>query len=188
MDLKEQLTDEELASKVQAGDTESFGFLVERYEPKLKRYGTKFISNRAYIEDLVQDIFIKVYTNIQSFNTKMRFSPWIYRIAHNEFVNAIKKRVRTPLSFFDLDEVFPHLTSNETADGEAAESETKRMMDDCLDKLDSKYREPLILYYYEDMDYQEIAEIMHIPISTVGVRINRGKKLLRKIFDDRFKK
>lgn len=172
-------TDEGIALQVQKGDSESFGILVERYQAKLLRYGRKFLPNRYDIEDLVQDIFLKAYKNIQSFDPEMNFSPWIYRIAHNEFVNAIQKIKRMPLLTFDFDEFLPYLFAKETADQETNEKDVKAMLDKYLNMIDSKYREPLILYYLEEMSYQEISEILHIPVSTVGVRLKRGRALLK---------
>lgn len=180
------MTDEEIASQVQKGGTESFGVLVERYEPKMRRYGRKFMSNGQDIEDIVQDIFIKAYKNIQSFDAGMSFSPWIYRVAHNTFVNALKKNSRMPLSLFDFDTIFPQPVAPETADGEADRQSTKKILDACLDKLGMKYREPLVLYYFEEMSYPEIAEILRIPLSTAGVRLNRGKTMLKKIFKEKY--
>jgi RNA polymerase sigma-70 factor (ECF subfamily) len=83
--------------------------------------------------------------------------------------------------FFDFDLLFPHPAARETADGEYKERELRQMLDRGLDKLSPKYREPLVLYYYEEMDYKEIAEILKLPESTVGVRLARGKKNLRKL-------
>src|SRR3954463_6498094 len=85
-------TDEQVALAVQAGASNRFGELVERYEAKLLRYARKFLLDPDDAQDIVQDIFIKAYENLQSFDVSRRFSPWIYRIAHNEFVNALKKR------------------------------------------------------------------------------------------------
>ena len=93
----EKETDEAIATRVQKGDSEAFGQLVERYEEKLMRYARKFLRDPDDAKDIVQEVFIKSYQNIQSFDATRRFSPWIYRIAHNEFVNAIKKRSRGPV-------------------------------------------------------------------------------------------
>ncbi|MFA5954054.1 MAG: RNA polymerase sigma factor [Patescibacteria group bacterium] len=171
-------TDEEIAFKVQQGDTEAFGILVERYEQKMLRYASKFLFGREDSEDVVQDVFLKAYANIQGFNTNRRFSPWLYRIAHNEFINTLHKHARLPVPFFDPDTLFPHPLSNESADRAIHEKELRAALDDSLGKLDEKYREPLVLYFFEDLSYQEIAEVMQIPISTVGVRISRGKQQL----------
>jgi len=177
------LTDEEIANRAQQGDTNSFGILVERYEKRITRYGKKFLSRNEDIQDIVQDVCIKAYTNSQGFDAERKFSPWLYRIAHNEFVNALKKRKRYSLSFFDPDTLFPQLSSKETADAKVHIQEIQDMLNCSLDKLGLKYREPLILYYFEDLDYKEISEVLHIPSSTVGVRLKRGKQALKRIYD-----
>ncbi|HEY4524474.1 MAG TPA: RNA polymerase sigma factor [Candidatus Paceibacterota bacterium] len=104
----EELPDKEIARRAQRGDTESFGFLVEKYGAKIKRYGKKFLLNREDLEDLTQEVFLKAYANIQSFDARQSFSPWLYRIAHNEFVNAIKKRAGRKIFSVDFDLFFPH--------------------------------------------------------------------------------
>jgi RNA polymerase sigma-70 factor, ECF subfamily len=180
--------DEEIALKVQKGDTESFGVLIERYEKKLTRYARKFISNNVDITDLVQDVFVKAYTNIQSFDAERKFSSWIYRIAHNEFVNALKKKKWELFDVFNVDVFFPHAVSQETADQDTLSQDLKKTLDACLDKIDPKYREPLVLYYYEELSYQEMADVLHIPVSTVGIRLRRGKSLLKKVYNDLDKK
>jgi RNA polymerase sigma-70 factor (ECF subfamily) len=172
-------SDETIAREVKNGNINSFGILVKRYEAKLLRYAKKFLFGYEDSEDLVQEVFIKAYTNIQGFDVNRSFGAWIYRIAHNEFINAIKKKGKEPLPFFDPDTLFPHPVSSDTATKEVNETELRQMLDECLEKLDAKYREPLVLYYYEDMDYQQIAEVMHIPSSTVGIRLKRGKALLQ---------
>jgi RNA polymerase sigma-70 factor (ECF subfamily) len=175
------LTDEKIVKQVQQGQTELFGLLVERYEAKIKRYGRKFLYQTDDIDDLVQDIMIKTFVNIQSFKTDKRFSPWIYRIAHNEFINAIKKKSKDAVPFFDPDTLFPHPVAKEKTDGPLQEEEIRATVEQYLEKLEVKYREPLILYYLEELSYQEIADILHLPTSTVGVRIKRAKDALQKI-------
>jgi RNA polymerase sigma-70 factor (ECF subfamily) len=174
-------SDEAIVVRVQNGEAEAFGALVERYKEKLLRYARKFLRDQDDRDDIVQEVFIKSYENIQSFDASRRFSPWIYRIAHNEFVNAIKKRSRGPVLGLDFDVVFPHLTAGETADDTALERDTRAMLDACLDELDPKYREPLVLYYFEGLSYKDMADVLHIPMSTVGVRLARGKAMLQKV-------
>jgi RNA polymerase sigma-70 factor (ECF subfamily) len=176
-------TDEQIAALVQSGDLESFSFLVGRYEKKLKRYARKFLANPEDINDIAQEIFIKVYVNIKSFDIEKKFSPWIYRIAHNELVNLLKKKEKNPLLFFDADTLFPHPVSKEETDRKTQSDEIKKVLDKCLNRVPSKYREPLLLFYMEELSYNEIAEVMRVPISTVGVRLKRGKKMLRNICD-----
>ncbi len=178
-----ELSDEELARRSQAGDHMAFGTLVERYEKKLLGYGRRFLSQREEIADLVQEVFLKAYANFQSFDASRRFSPWIYRIAHNVFVTAIKKRRYEAVPFFDPDTLFPHPVAKETSDAPAQAGELKAVLDKSLNKLDEKYREPLVLFYYEELSYEDIADILHIPVSTVGVRMKRGRDALRKMLE-----
>jgi len=173
-------SDEKIAQLVQLGNIDIFGDLIEKYESKLLRYGRKFIRGTEDIEDVVQDVFIKAYKNIQSFDLKRKFSSWIYRIAHNEFVNALKKQKKKPLSLFELDVILPH-SSVEEVDEKIDNYEIVQKLDKYLDKLKLKYREPLILYYIEELSYKEISDILHIPISTVGIRLKRAKEQLKKI-------
>jgi RNA polymerase sigma-70 factor (ECF subfamily) len=177
-------TDEQLVALVQQGQKEWYGTLIERYEAKMFRYGKRFLSDAEDLNDIVQTVFVKAYINIKSFNLEMRFSPWLYRIAHNELVNALKKKKREPFFSFDVDTFLPHPVASEESDKESLDEDTKQMMDQFLEKLESKYREPLILFYYEELSYKEISEILHIPVSTVGVRISRGKKVLRDMYDE----
>lgn len=173
------LSDEGLAHLVQNGQTEVFGELVKRYEDKMLRYAQRFFQSAEDAKDRVQEVFIKAYVNINSFNTAMRFSPWLYRVAHNAFINFLKKRKRDPLLFFDFDIFIPHAPSTANPATELHENEVKQTLQDHLASLDYKYREPLILYYYEEMDYKTIADILKLPISTVGVRLQRARKLLK---------
>ncbi len=184
MDPLSEKTDEEVAVLVQSGDIESFGVLVERYEGKLMRYAGRFLFDNDDAKDMVQNAFIKAYVNIQGFDAARRFSPWIYRIAHNEFVNALKhNKGRETVSLFDFDVLFPHLAAKEDTEGEAKRRELKEILDRSLRKLHQKYREPLVLFYFDEMGYSEIADILQIPVSTVGVRIRRGKEALKKIVE-----
>ncbi|MES2087804.1 MAG: RNA polymerase sigma factor [Patescibacteria group bacterium] len=176
-------TDEEIALLVKAGDKEIFGVLVERFEPKLLRYGNKFLARTEDVEDIVQDVFIKVYQNIKSFNPSQKFSSWIYRIAHNCFVNALKKNSLNPLTLFDFDILVSHTAYDDPAGDEREQKEMRTMIDRGLNQLSPKYREILILYYLEEMPYKEIADILQVPAGTVGIRIKRAKVELKKLLE-----
>lgn len=177
-----QPTDEELAKKIQEGDSEAFALLFSRYEQKMLRYGRRFLYTQEDLEDAVQEVFIRAYKNIQSFDASKKFSTWLYRVAHNNFINVIKKRGREPVSFFDFDTLVRlPVRKEDTLEDEAITEEDKKNLSEHLGNLPLKYREPLVLYYFEDMEYKEIADILRIPISTIGVRIKRGKSLLKKL-------
>ncbi len=181
----EQQSDEQIAGLVQAGKADFFEILVVRYEKKITRYGRKFISEHEDIEDTVQNIFLKAYENIQSFDVKRKFSTWLYRIAHNEFINVMKKKKRSPLSLFEFDTFLPQKLIQDDIHQNVLDKELHELLNKCISSLDVKYREPLVLYYFEEMNYQEISEIMRIPVSTVGVRLKRGRDILNSVYKEK---
>jgi len=127
-------SDEVLVASVQKGNTEAFGSLMARYEQKLLRYGRKFLSRKEDIEDIVQDAFVSAFQNIQSFDTSLRFSPWMYRIAHNAFVNELRRTQRRPLLAFNFDELVAHHVY-EDPDAEIRErEENQRYIDAGLER------------------------------------------------------
>jgi RNA polymerase sigma-70 factor (ECF subfamily) len=176
----ESQTDEQVAALVQKGQKEAFGILMDRYERKLFSYARKFLTGQDNIEDVVQEVFIKTYRNIKNFDTSQKFSPWIYRIAHNTFVNALRKNAKSPLRFFDFDTFVAHPVYEDVMPAEMEQKRVNEVIDRGLDKLSPEYREIIILYYIEDLSYKEIADILHIPIGTVSVRLLRAKKTLKK--------
>jgi RNA polymerase sigma-70 factor, ECF subfamily len=177
-------SDEHIAERVQKGDSAAFGELVSRYEEKLFRYGRRFLARGEDIEDVVQDVFLKAYVNIQSYNATYRFSPWMYRIAHNTFVNVLRKNAHRSFTFIDFDTFVSPLSWSEEKETESELRELRAALEEGLSKIDSKYREVLILHYFEELSYDEIAEILQIPKGTVGVRLRRGREALRRVQDN----
>ena len=169
------ISDEAIVRAVIAGEPERFGVLILRYEAKLKRYAHKFLQDNDTVEDLVQDSFVKAYTNLRSFDTTMRFSPWLYRIAHNTFANELRRRSRYGFNFFDIDTILPVLSTKDSADAVSLQAETGLLLDQTLRLLPAKYREILILHYYEELSYQEMSDVLAVSVSTVGVRLNRAR-------------
>jgi RNA polymerase sigma-70 factor (ECF subfamily) len=182
---RELQTDEQLVGLVTAGDTEAFGILVERYEDKLLRYGRRFLWRTEDIEDIVQDVFIRAYQNIQGFDRAQRFSPWIYRIAHNAFVDVLKKRSRNPLTFigFDFDTLIPHASYDDPAEREREQASLRKELDLVLGKIPPAYAEVLALYYFEDLSYKDIAEVLRVPPGTVGIRLSRARTAMKKAYE-----
>lgn len=174
-------SDEMLASRVQGGVTTAFDELMRRYEEKMLRYGRRFIVRDEDIEDAVQDVFLRAYTNIQSYDPKYRFSPWIYRIAHNVFVNVLRKHVHRSFAFVDFDTFVSPLGAKEEVLTPNELIELRASLERGLSKLDPKYREVLVLHYFEDLSYDEIADVLHIPKGTVGVRLKRGRDALKRV-------
>lgn len=164
-------------------DKAFFGYIVARYESKLSRYLMRLgVHNKQDIEDVLQDIFIKVYKNLNGFDTSLSFSSWIYRIAHNEAISWYrKKQVRPEGHLVDSGEdVLPLISSKEEgADVEFDKDVNAAEVEKALMQLDGKYRDVLILRYFEHKEYDEISDILKIPIGSVGTRIFRGKEALK---------
>jgi RNA polymerase sigma-70 factor (ECF subfamily) len=175
-------TDEECARQVQQGDHNAFGILVDRYQEKLLRYGKRFLSAQEDVEDIVQDVFVSAYQKIQSFDPSQRFSPWIYRIAHNAFIDGLKKKTRSPFINMDFDALLSHAAGDELVEKERDRKEMRTMIDKGLDRLSPKYREAIILYYLEELSYKEIADVLQVPLGTVGARVKRAKEDLKNIY------
>ena len=180
VETQDSRTDEELAALVQGNNQEAFGVLMDRYQAKLLRYGRRFLAQDEYIVDIVQDVFIKTYQNIQSFDATRKFSPWIYRIAHNAFANELRRKSRDKVVYVDLDMLVAHPSYefDPGADEERAQMQT--LIDTGLDALSPSYKEIIVLYYIEDLSYQEISDILQVPIGTVGVRLRRAREALKK--------
>lgn len=179
MALTTDETDEQLIAQIVGGDVDKFAHIMQRYEDRLMRYVIYLIHNEAMATDIVQETFIKSYQNLQSFNNKYKFSSWIYRIAHNEAMNSVKKEkhVVHDLDVEDIREATYETSTIRDIDRKILQGHVRA----CLDSLDIRYREVLMLQYYENMKYGEIADVLHIPASTVGVWASRGKAMLKRI-------
>ena len=173
------VSDEELARRVQEGDGTAFGTIMERYASRLTRYGRRYLARDEDIEDVIQDVFLKTYQNMQSYNPAYRFSPWIYRIAHNAFVNVLRKHKHRTFEFFDFDTFVSPLSFSEPREVEVESAKLEKLIEEHLNELSPKYREVIVLHYFEELSYDEIAEVLHIPIGTVGVRLSRARAQLK---------
>ncbi len=180
--LCENQTDESLVG-MSLVDPDHFLCLSRRYEDKLLRYiirVSKF--SREEAEDVLQDVFIKTYYNLNGFDKELKFSSWIYRITHNEAVSAIRKKsVRPSIAFEEEDLVKFGDVFDMTK--EMDNSLDRKMIDEALYRLDEKYREVLVLRFLDEKDYTEIADILKKPTSTIGNLILRGKKLFKEEYE-----
>lgn len=176
----QETSDEALAALVQKDDHDAFATLMDRYQPKLLRYGRRFLAQKEPIDDAVQDIFLKVYQNIQSYDRARPFSPWIYRIAHNTFTNELRRRSRKPLITLDLDALSAHTAYEIDPAGDEERAQMDALINRGLDALPPQYREVIVLHYLEGLGYQEIADVLHVPTGTVGIRLYRARQALKK--------
>lgn len=178
------LTDQEVVA-LALRERAFFGHIVERYQEKLSRYVTRLgVRDPEERADVLQDIFIKVYRNLNDYDPGYSFSGWIYRIAHNEAISWYRRRkVRPEGNMIETgDEVVALLGTEE----ESAEERFDRKIDaadlsGALRELDEKYRDVLVLRYFEHLEYEEISDALKIPVGTVGTLIHRAKAQLRKI-------
>lgn len=174
MNDNEELSDEEIVEKVRSIDQELYVILVERYQGKLLRYATNLIKDEHRAVDVVQESFIKAFINLEGFDTKKKFSSWIYRIVHNEAMNIVKK-YQKEVSLPD-DFVFQ---SNENIEEAFEQKEITAKVEKCLKEMPLLYSEPLTLRFIEEKSYEEISDILRIPMGTVATRISRAKNLMK---------
>lgn len=168
--------DEDIVKNICNGDIDLYSILINRYQNKLIRYVNLMIKNSDYAVDIVQESFIKAYINLKGFDTKRKFSSWIYQIAHNETLNFIKKHKRQVLVSDDVEFV-----SDENIEIDFDAKEDSVRLEKCISALDEKYSGPLILFYFEKKSYSEISDILRMPEGTVATRINRAKNLIKKL-------
>jgi RNA polymerase sigma-70 factor (ECF subfamily) len=177
----QQVTDETIVS-LSIADKQQFGVLMDRYEVKLSRYINRLgVRNPDDQLDVLQEIFLKVYRNLNGFDPKLKFSSWIYRIAHNEAISWYRKKNVRPEGHLiaDSEEILTFtagsLDSAETLFDQDVNADVVR---DALQSINSKYKQVLILRFFEYKEYEEISDILQIPIGSVGTLIHRGKKQL----------
>lgn len=161
---------------------EVFAVLVRRYEERLTRYVRRLgVSRTEDVEDLLQNIFLKVYRNLNAFDRTLRFSSWIYRIAHNETMSFFRSRSVRPEGSLvaDGEDLLREIPAMLDIEGATDKHLSGEILSKALYKLDAKYREVLVLRYFEEREYSEISDILQIPVSSVGTLISRAKKKLR---------
>lgn len=183
MNAIENSTDEEIVKKV-IEDKSFFSLLIDRYESKLKRYLWRLGIDVLNLDDVVQEVFIKVYQNLNDFNFDFKFSSWIYRIAHNTVISYYRKNSNLTKNFsIDSENVVQdHLdffVSEINLPQEFDRKEVAKVVNEKLMELSSEYREVLVLYYFENKSYKEISDILRKPVNNISVMINRAKKILK---------
>ncbi|MBN2884328.1 sigma-70 family RNA polymerase sigma factor [Patescibacteria group bacterium] len=170
------MSDEEIIEKVRSEDQELYVIIVDRYQEKLLRYAKNLIQDDNNAADIVQESFIKAFINLRGFNTKKKFSSWIYRIVHNEAINIAKKiRKETPI-LEDMD-----FKSEEDVELNFEKREIIEKVEKCFAQINLIYAEPLRLFYVDEKSYEEISDILRLPMGTVATRISRAKIILKKV-------
>lgn len=187
----EKMADEALV-KGSLQDEDAFYFLMKRYEPVLLRYIHRMTQvSREEAEDLLQEIFIKVYRNLNGFDTSLKFSTWVYRIAHNEIISQYRKKKQNRFSI-ELDandeearSLSDLLTDTLNVESQYLDREKANAVRMALGELPSKYRDILVLHYFEELSYREISDILKKPPGSVATLLNRAKAKFKKIAEQR---
>jgi RNA polymerase sigma-70 factor (ECF subfamily) len=173
----EQLDDEKIVQAILSGNSELYREIIKRYENKLSHYLRKFANDKDDVEDVLQIVFIKAYKNLHGFDISKKFSSWIYRIAHNEAINHLKRNKKNKICLDDIE--YKLIDDKADIKKETDRIFLKKDIEVALGKLKKKYKDPLVLFYLEEMSYEEISDILRIPKNTVGTLISRGKKILK---------
>jgi RNA polymerase sigma-70 factor (ECF subfamily) len=185
------LSDNELIRLLKCKDPYVHDELIRRYQKKLFVYIYRFVGNKEEAEDLLQNVFFKVYKYCKDFDTGRKFSSWIYRIAHNEAVNYIKrKNIKKFISLEDFVSSKDRIETKSDAKSPMEvwiSKELRNSMEKALKELPEKYSEVLKMRYFEEKSYDEISRKLKKPVNTVGTLINRAKKKLLEVVKSRRK-
>ncbi len=185
----EKLGDNDLIKVVMNQNPEAYKILFKRYEKSLFIYMFHLVRNKDEVEDLLQSVFLKTYKNLHRFDLERKFSSWIYRISHNEAVNFIKRRSKRKLiSWEEVTTSKDKIVMSVDADDSAEifmHKEIAKEMDDALEMLPPKYKKILLLRYFKEYSYQQIGEILDKPVNTVGTLINRAKRKLVEVIQEK---
>ena len=179
--MKEELlnkTDQELVA-LSLKEKEYYGYLIQRYEDKLRRYILRINGGKKEdAEDILQEVFIKVYKNLNDFDPSLKFSSWIYRIAHNHTITFLRKLNRRPTTYnFEIDAVKVNSVKEDLdIEGDIDKKILAENVSEVIKTMDVKYKEVLLLRYMEDKDYKEISDILKKPPGTVATLIRQAKE------------
>lgn len=174
-----------LVSETLAGNQLSFQLLVERYQARMFALVRHYTRNPVEIEDIVQDTFLKVFTRLPSFQQQSSFYTWLCRIAINTALDFQKRLGRNPvrgvedpefaLSPEGLDDARPMSSPAPAPDARLERDEIARITQGVLDELPEIFRTVLVLREFEDLSYQDIADVLGISIGTVESRLFRAR-------------
>lgn len=170
----------ELIQRALRGELEAWGEIVRRYKEAVFGIALGILGNVADAEDAAQDTFIRAYENLHRYDLSRKFSTWLFTIT----ANICKNKLRRERFFAPLKDAMRMIGGSDPAE-QLAREERRALVQEALASLDEKYRAPLVLYYYGDLEYKEIAETLGLPEGTVKTRIHRAKLALRDFLEAR---
>jgi len=179
-------SDQQLVERVQAGEKAAFDLLVRKYQHRVLKLVSRFVSDAAEAEDVAQEAFLKAYRALASFRGDSAFYTWLYRIAINTAKNALVSNRRRPVDF-DLDLQDPEqydrharLKEGDTPEGVLLTEEIRSVVEKAMEQLPEDLRTAIVLRELEGLSYEEIAEAMDCPVGTVRSRIFRAREAIDK--------
>lgn len=179
------LEDAELVRRVLAGDEEAYGDLVRRWEPRLRAYLGQIVKAPEEARDLVQEAFVRAWSNLDQYNPAFRFSTWLFRIAHNLAIDQLRRRRHVVVSLEVGEDEEGALQNLDPADprrnplAELANRELAQALAREIDNLPAAYRELVTLRHFVGLAYHEIAELKGMPLGTVKNKLFRAHSVLR---------
>lgn len=172
-----RVTDKELMELIQAGDERAFGILVERFQDRLLNFVGRIVIDRETAKELIQETFLRIFSRKASYTPDYAVSTWIYTIALNLARSELrKKKLRRYISLdFIKDEIDAELPAKIDLRAESLSP----IIEQAIAKLPEDYKTAFILCDIQRLPYQQIAEVMRVPVGTVKSRINRARSMLR---------
>ena len=178
------MLDEQLVQQLQHGQREAFTTLVSKWQDRIYTFCLRQLGERELAEEATQDIFVKVFTSIQSFRMESKFSTWLYRISTNHCINLRSKHHRRHRkqhhSFDEMDNQL-HTIDNPIDRLETLDFE--QQLQEALGQIPEEHRALLILRDIQDCSYEEIADITNLNLGTIKSRIHRGRKQLKAVLE-----
>jgi len=160
---------------IQKGDMVAFSDMVDRYKNRLMNVIGRMLSSSEEAEDVVQETFVRVYQHRQSFNFQHCFSTWIYTIGLNLARNELRKRKK--FKYYDITEM--QGSESEFAVEAKLPSRLPEVLNAAVEGLPEKYRTAFMLRDVQELSYEEVAQILDVPLGTVKSRVNRARLILR---------
>ena len=182
---RDQLDDRSLIERILGGDRDLFGVLMSRYEKRLINYVYRITHRYEEAHDLAQEIFVKVYLALDRYDPKYQFSTWLFRIAQNSAIDALRKKsiVEVPLARPTEEE--PSGKEREFADDGISpyralkNKQLSAAIDEAVAQLPTDYRELIQLRHFAELSYEEIASMKKLPLGTVKNKLFRARNLLK---------
>ena len=176
------MKDTAIIEKVLKGDTASFEMLILKYQSKLFATSMNIVKNRELAEDITQEAYLKAFQKLDTLKDREQFFPWIKRIALNIALNHFEKEKRVVDIENDDDEggsFFDNITTGESAEDLTLKDELHKYVRNFVEALPDKLRVVIMLREVEDMSYEEIAEMMNIPLGTVRSRLFNARQIIK---------